>query len=278
VGFWDKIPVPGKPGGLPLEDVHRIAVDAMNGLAGTPLPRAIGGVVGAPRGLLLAGDLTEMGAPHEWARFEAIFGLTGKEGWLHVPVYEGAGNHVVGDEVRGDTFVEKRIIERHGAKRYSWDWDDLHVVCLGVAPDGDDLAWLEQDLALAGPEVGVVLYFHYPLEGPFSRDNWFSDGGYHEKLRDVLAGYRVLGIFNGHYHASGPYRSHALDAYLVGSAKHSWHSFAVVHVTDTRWTVASYNYDRRAFWWWHDKPIFGATAEAREWFADDRAIVGRPRG
>src|SRR5262249_7209170 len=47
---------------------------------------AIGGRVGAPRGLLIAGDLTEMGAPHEWTRFEAIFSLTGKEGWVHYPV------------------------------------------------------------------------------------------------------------------------------------------------------------------------------------------------
>ena len=42
--------------------------------------------------------------------------------------------------------------------------------------------------------------------------------------------------------------------------------------------LAVYNYDQRAFWWWHDKPIFGAPGEAREWFAGDSAIVGRPGG
>jgi hypothetical protein len=278
VGFWEKIPVPGKPSGVPLDDVHRIAVDAMNGIAGTPFPRAVGGSVGMPRGLLIAGDLTEMGAPHEWARFEQIFGLSGKEGWLHYPVFEGAGNHDVGDEVRGDTFVEKRIIDRHGAKRYAFDWDDLHVVCLGVAPDDADLAWLREDLAATGTEVGVVLYFHYLLEGPYSSENWFAEGGYRERLHDAIAGYRVLGIFNGHFHASGAYRWKGHDAYLMGSAKHSWHAFAVVHVTDTRFTVASYNYDRKAFWWWHDKPIFGAKGREARWFAEDAALVGRTAG
>ena len=36
-----------------------------------------------------------------------------------------------------------------------------------------------------------------------------------------------------------------------------------------RFTVASYNYDRQAFWWWHDKPIFGATGPSRQWLAGD---------
>ena len=128
VGFWDKIPIPGVPSGVALDRVHEIAIDAMNNIPGTLLPRALGGVVGTPRGLLIAGDLTEMGQPHEWARFEAIFGSSGKEGSLHYPVYEGAGNHDVGY----GTFVEEQIKRRHGDRRYSWDWDALHVVCLGV--------------------------------------------------------------------------------------------------------------------------------------------------
>jgi hypothetical protein len=43
-------------------------------------------------------------------------------------------------------------------------------------------------------------------------------------------------------------------------------------------TVASFNYDRQDFWWWHDKPIFGAPGPAREWFSGDASLVGRPRG
>lgn len=271
VGFWEKIPVPDKPSGIPLEDVHRRAVDAMNGIAGKPFPAAVGGKVGAPRGLLIAGDLTEMGQPHEWARFEVIFGLTGKEGWVRYPVFEGAGNHDVGY----GTFVEEQIKRRHGERRYSWDWDDVHLVCLGVAPNAADLDWLRDDLQAAGREVGVVLYFHYPLDGPYSGENWFHEGGFKQKLVEALRGYRVLGVFNGHFHASGIYRYQGLDAYLVGSAKHSWRSFAVVRVTDSRFTVASYNYDRHEFWWWHDKPIFGAPGRESRWLSSAASLVGQ---
>lgn len=272
VGFWEKIPIPGKPKGVPLSEVHEIAIQAMHGIDGKPLPRGLSGAFGAPRGLLVAGDLTEMGQPHEWGQFTAIFGLTGKEGKLRFPVYEGAGNHDVGY----GTFVEEQIAKRHGARRYSWDWDDVHLVCLGVAPNDEDLAWLRGDLAQAGAEVGVVLYFHYPLEGPYSRGNWFGDGDAKEKLDEILRPYRVLGIFNGHFHASGQYRWRGRDAYLVGSAKHSWHSFAAVRVTDDRLTVASYNYDIQGYWWWHDKPIFEGKGPERRWFSSNGALVGRP--
>ncbi len=156
--------------------------------------------MGTPRGLLIAGDLTEMGQPHEWARFEAIFGLTGKEGWIHYPVYEGAGNHDVGY----GTFVEDQIKRRHGDRRYAWDWDDLHRGLPRRGPRRRRSRLAPRGSRRRRPRrSSVVLFFHYPLEGPYSRENWFSEGGYHEKLDEVLRGHRVLGIFNGHYHASG---------------------------------------------------------------------------
>jgi hypothetical protein len=273
LGFWwERIPAPGAPSGLGIEEVNEIAIRAMNTIAGTPYPRGIGGVVGEPRGVLIAGDLTEAGWPNEWGRFEAMYGLTGRDGLLRYPVYEGAGNH----DRHAGTFVEEQIKKRHGDKHYSWDWDDIHLVCLGEAPNDDDLAWLRGDLAAAGKDRGVVLYFHIPLAGAYSKGNWFGDGDYHEKLFNILAGYRVLGIFNGHFHATGMYRWRGYDAYLVGSAKHSWHSFVVVRVTDERMTVASYNYDRRSFWWWHDKPVFGAKGRQAQWFSEGAALVGKP--
>lgn len=140
-----------------------------------------------PRGLLTAGDLTEMGQPHEWARFEAIFGLTGKEGWIRYPVFEGAGNHDVGY----GTFVQEQI--------------------QGALPCFGDLS---------------------------------------------------------------PARARRVP---VGSVKHSSHGFAVVHVIDTRWTVASYNYDRRELWWWHDKPIFGAPGREARWLSETGRLVGQVR-
>ncbi len=251
-----------------IEKVHLEVIDDLNHIEGRPYPSALGGKVGKPRGLLIAGDLTEYGTPSAWARFEAYYGLTGKDGLLHYPVFETIGNH---DKYFG-FFVKRRVAERHGSVRYSWDWQDLHIACLGEAPDDEDLAWLAKDLQAQGRDVGVVLYFHFPLKGPFSR-NWFGDGDYREKLRTVIDGYRVLGIFHGHYHASGTYQWHGYDVYNLGSAKHRWQSFAVVQVTDERFTVASWNYQRKAWWWWHDKPIFDAPGKPRRWLSSSAALI-----
>src|SRR5262249_15483821 len=80
-------PPPGRRGGMDvtffvtgdthfgfedIEKVHEVALAAMKSLEGTPYPAAIGGKVGHPLGVLVAGDLTEQGRPPEWARFEAV--------------------------------------------------------------------------------------------------------------------------------------------------------------------------------------------------------------
>jgi hypothetical protein len=253
-----------------IEPRHRRIIDDMNHVAGRPFP-GDAGKVGEPRGVLIDGDLTDTSEPEQWSQFVAFYGLRGGDGLLRYPVYEGIGNH---DKLNG-WYVKERVAERHGAQRYSLDWDDIHVVCLGEAPDDDDIAWLRDDLARAGKDVGVVLYFHFPLRGPFT-DNWFGEGPYREHLRAALDGYRVLGIFHGHFHASGTYRWHGIDAYLSGSAKHDWHSYTVVHLTDTRMMVASWNYDLEKWWWWHEKPIFGAPGAERRSIAQHHIAADDP--
>ncbi len=269
----DDTPPPTLAEAQGIEKTHLRAIADMNAIAGRPYPLPLGGTVGQPLGLLVAGDLTEYGTPSSWARFEAFYGLTGADGLLHYPVFETIGNH---DKFFG-FFVRWRVAERHGEVRYSWDWQDLHIVCLGEAPDDQALAWLKKDLEAQGLEVGIVLYLHFPLRGPFSR-NWFGDGDYRDKLRAVIDGYRVLGIFHGHYHASGTYQWQGYDVYNLGSAKHRWQSFAVVRVTDERFTVASWNYQRKAWWWWHDKPIFDAPGRPRRWLSSSAALIRGPSG
>ena len=253
-----------------MEQRQARAIDAMNDIAGTPWPAVIGGTVGAPRGVLVAGDLTETGEPADFARFEALFGLTGRDGRLRVPVFETYGNH---DKIVGP-FVKEQMARRHGDIRYAWDWDGVHFVCFGEAPDETDRAWLARDLEGVAPDVGLVLLFHFPLEGPYSTGQWFGDGDHREALASALAGRAVLGIFHGHYHATGAYRWHGIDAYNPGSAKHGGHGFLAVHVGDERMTVGSYSYVLGRFIWWHDKPIFGA--KGAEKLSLEGAIVGRP--
>ena len=220
---------------------NRALVRELNQIEGRPYPTSIGGTVGTPRGLLVTGDLTEWGKVDEWEPFVATYGRHGTEGALRFPVYEVIGNH---DKVHGP-WVEAQVASRHGGRFHSWDWDDLHVVALGEAPDDEGLSFLARDLANVDPDVPVVLYFHLALEGPWSNGNWFADGDYKERLFATVARHDVVGIFHGHHHATGHYRWRGIDVWKPGAVKNGAHTFAVAHLTDARFTLSSFDWDSR---------------------------------
>ncbi len=232
-----------------VERVHDLMARQMKAMAGRPWPAGLGGRVAPPRGLVVAGDLTEDGALTQWNRFLAWYGERGDDRNLGIPLFEMTGNH---DRILGD-WVANEVRRRHGGEFYSWDWDDLHIAVLGEAPDERSLAWLEQDLLRTGRWIPVVVMLHYPLAGPYSVDEWRGEGGLYDRFRNILRGYRIVGIFHGHYHAAGSYVWKGLDVYHVGSAKYAHRSFAVVRVTSQRMTVALWNTDAGTWWWWHDK-------------------------
>ncbi len=235
-----------------VEVINHQSIEAMNALPGRSWPSALGGRIARPRGVLVSGDLTERGNPWQWRHFVLFYGLNGGDGLLNYPVFEGHGNH---DKAEGWHVLE-RIRERHGDTYYSFDWDDLHLVCLGEAPDKRAIAFLNKDLSQVGKERPVIIYMHFPFRGPYS-DNWFARDNHKQRLFDAIKGYNVIAFFHGHYHASGRYRHGGYDVYNVGAAKHRRHSFAVVRVTDTHLRVASFHHGRQQFQWWHEKPING---------------------
>lgn len=218
---------------------NRALVSEVNGIEGHAYPSSVGGKVGHPRGLLVTGDLTEWGRTDEWEPFVATYGLDGgSDGLLRMPVFEVVGNH---DKVHGP-WVEGMVVARHGGRFYSWDWDDLHLVALGEAPDDEGLAFLAKDLATIAPNVPVVLYFHLALEGPWSTGNWF-DAKYKDRLLATIAGHDILAIFHGHHHATDHYVWHGIDVFKPGAVKNDAHTFAVAHLTDQRFTVDSYDWN-----------------------------------
>lgn len=197
------------------------------------------------RGLVITGDLTEYGQPKEWELFTKLFGLTGTETELKLPVFEMVGNH---DKVNLGPWVEERVAERHRTKErfYSWDWDDLHLVALQEGPDDDGLRWLANDLAKQAKDVPLVIFFHLALLGPWSTGNWF-DTGYKERFAQAIADRNVVAIFHGHHHATGHYTWRGIDVWKPGAVKHGAHTFAVVHATDSTWSLDSYNWDLGMF-------------------------------
>ncbi len=226
-------------GGMPA--AHEVLIPKLNGIAGHAYPQQIGGHVAPPRGLLVTGDLTEWGSVEEWAPFAATYGLDGgSDGKLRMPVFEVVGNH---DKVHGP-FVEQQVMARHGGNRfYSWDWNDVHLVALGEAPDDQGLDFLARDLAHVARDVPVILYFHLALAGPWSTDNWFAEGTFKDRLAKLAEEWNVVAIFHGHHHATGHYVWHGIDVFKPGAVKNGAHTFAVVHVTDDRISVVSYDWD-----------------------------------
>jgi len=217
-----------------MEAPNRTQIEAMNTLPGSPLPSALGAAVGRPRGVLIAGDLTDYGRWGQWQRFVTHYGLTGEDGLLHYPVQECTGNH---DRYHTEwSEVLAGVQKRHGSLVRGWFWQGVCFLCLDQYPDAPTCRWLARQLKTLGRTHPLVIYFHYSIVGPYS-GSWTDQ----EKsaFADVIAGHNVLGIFHGHYHASEHYTWKDVDVYDVGSPRHVWRSFATVHITDSDMTVAS---------------------------------------
>ncbi len=233
-----------------LEAVNKRQILSMNFMPDRAYPPKIGDKVARPRGVLIVGDLTDNGRSNEWRQFVKYYGLTGKDGLLKYPVFECTGNHDRYPALNEP--VLDGVKKRHGGLTYSWDWDDVHLVCLDEYPDKENLRWLRRDLAKAGRKLPIVIYFHFSISGPYS-GSW-SDRE-KEAFRKAIDGFNIIGIFHGHYHRSGRYRWEGYDVYNVGSPKHMWHSFAVVRITDTKMTVASWEWESGTWGWSHSKRI-----------------------
>jgi cytolysin (calcineurin-like family phosphatase) len=141
-------------------DLNHASVEEMNRISDLAWPEKLGpDKIAKPRGAVLLGDLIDDGDRAEKGRgisaeqykiFVADFGLDGTDGRLKYPVFEGWGNHdgpPIGKEKNGFSSqgeIRKRNLIRKEKKlisnvsenglHYSWDWDDVHFVQLGIYP------------------------------------------------------------------------------------------------------------------------------------------------
>jgi hypothetical protein len=221
-----------------MDEQNRILVAQMNELPGTAFPPEIGGVVEKPRGVLFTGDTTDNALLEEFAEFERVYGLKGHDGLLAYPVFESIGNHDLGTEAP----IKEKARLRHGGIDYSWDWDDLHLVCLDMYPDAKTRAWLARDLARIPSGTPLVLFFHYSLEGPYS-DFW--EQADKDAFAADLAGRNVLAIFHGHEHRVGHYMWRGHPVFRPGAPRHSSHAFLAVRVGSLSMDVAAWDFDNR---------------------------------
>ncbi|MBN1342923.1 MAG: metallophosphoesterase [Phycisphaerae bacterium] len=234
-----------------------VQIQALNGLPGWPYPDALG-TVDTPRGVIVAGDLTDEGLQEQWEEFVTNYGLTGADGLLDYPVFEGRGNH---DKRNGGLPVKNGVISRHGSLTYSWDWDDVHIVCLDVIVTPSVCSWLIADLATVPPHRPVILWHHYGFDS-YSLDAWTDEEL--DAYEDAIRGHNVVAIFNGHNHLSSQYTWRGCDVYSPGAPALPVlaQSFAVVRLTDDQMLVAEYEWTAGggawtggSWAWSHTKPL-----------------------
>jgi len=246
-------------------------IEAMNDLPGRRFPKSIGPeIVGAPRGVVVLGDLVDDGnapdAGEFWAAFAADYGAAG-EGRLAFPVYEGAGNHDgdPGRPVREG--IKGRNPGRPGLRsispdglHYSWDWGRVHCIQLNLFPGsaGDDilnpwgrpfegdwrkpghsLEFLVKDLAESVGSSGrpVILFQHYGWD-EWSR-GWWSDRE-REAYAAAVRGYNIAAVFWGHSHVVQRIDWNGIPTWCVGSANKegAGGEFLVVRLTPDALSVA----------------------------------------
>jgi hypothetical protein len=227
-------------GAAGMSELNRSLVQQLNDLPGTEYPPEIGGRVENPRGLLFLGDTTDNGLPEEFAEFETVYGLTGEDGLLRYPTFEAIGNH----DLNAESPIKERAKQRHGDINYSWDWDDLHIVCLDMYPSATTLEWLARDLSRLPADRPVIPFFHYSLDGPYS-NSW--EPKEKEAFAKALEGRNVPVIFHGHEHRLGHYVWHGHPIFRPGSPRHSSHGFLAVRVGATTLSVAAWDFDNRTW-------------------------------
>ncbi|MFO0760293.1 MAG: Vps62-related protein [Byssovorax sp.] len=206
--------------------------------AGTSQP--LGTMVGTPRGVLIAGDLTggdkdnwygvdglkTLASPYCWSNYGGachLDGFTDRYGGgsstrIHFPPYEGYGNHDVDETSFGGVpaqiasrTAQRRpyLVNQSSAAYYSWDWEDVHFVNLNCYAGGSGLKFsngglqfLIDDLASQVGQSGrpVVLMQHFGVNTSFSTQDRWWTASERAAFHAALAGYNIYGIFAGHDH------------------------------------------------------------------------------
>jgi cytolysin (calcineurin-like family phosphatase) len=281
-------------GGGPDRDKNFLQIAALNDFPGSAWPEGMpsaGLPVAEPRGLLLAGDITNSGRDgrpgdeghNELGRFLDDYGLTGSDGLLRFPMYEGYGNHDFDPaeayegwrDLYPDTITPgvQAVIDRNAERvgmvhvsdeggHYSWDWGGVHFVNLNLFPGNEpsdhhhtslvrnpyhSLDFLAEDLAT---HVGdtcrpVILMSHYGFDS-FSMDPLWWNDAQRDAFWQLAQDYNVVAYIHGHSHDTSLYTWNGMDVFNVGSPYYNLDGlghFAVFRIHDDQLEAADASWD-----------------------------------
>jgi Icc protein len=168
-----------------------------------------------PAAIFVSGDLTETGAPEEYAALRVIL-----EG-APCPVYVGVGNHDRRAPLLDAFPAPFSGVDDHGFVQYAVDVGDLRVVMADSVQEGRAegyfcearAAWLARTLDEAPSRPTVVMLHQPPIPcGIQWMDPTFDAAGA-GRLAEALRGRtQVQGILCGHVHRAfhGPFAGHTV--------------------------------------------------------------------
>jgi outer membrane protein assembly factor BamB/predicted phosphodiesterase len=179
--------------------------------------------------IIHTGDIVEFSFPGvTWDVVDKYF-----EG-VDVPIYYIAGNH-------DNTWVmeTERFRKQYGGMNYSFDFKGCHFIGLcsasyqePVPSFGEEVInFLKKDLEKINTKTPVFVFFHHPLN---SRS--FSSPYDVERVVDLLQGYNVVLMFDGHGHQAVKHNYWGIDGIEGGSPfnhrKKDTRGFNIVYVKD----------------------------------------------
>jgi len=150
-----------------------------------------------PEFVLLSGDFVDSGVIQtQWDSF--FYGLHSY--WIGndnrtIPIVPCLGNH----EENATNYYEQFALPGN-EQWYSLNWGNyVHITVLnsGTTPSGEQLSWLEEDLASHRDYTWKFVMFHRPIFSPSHHGNWTEGQKYWCPIFDK---YGVDIVFSGHNH------------------------------------------------------------------------------
>jgi 3',5'-cyclic-AMP phosphodiesterase len=155
-----------------------------------------------PDFILHTGDITQLSKDSEFDDADQIIKAAG------LPVFHVPGEHDMLDEGAGKAYLDRFGKGTKGAGWYSFDHKGVHFVALinvvnlkagGMGSlGGDQLEWLEKDLAGRPASQPIVVFAHIPLWTVYADWGWGTDDA--AQALSYLKRFGSVTVLNGHIH------------------------------------------------------------------------------